>query len=158
MKRSILFFLLLSTIVVACNSPQTRLGSEELAVAQNELNISVASIEIDGMTCEMGCAKFIESKLNGLEGVQQAEVRFKENLAEVKFASSVISANELTAEINKMADSRYSVKEIHVEESTMGSSEGEGVVSERKQLKKVEENQGISFPNIFDAFVRYYAR
>ena len=48
----------------------------------NKQNISLA---ISGMTCEIGCAKTIQSKLSKKEGVLNANVIFKDSIATIEF-------------------------------------------------------------------------
>lgn len=51
---------------------------------------TVASLTIDGMICEMGCAKVIENKLNELDGVSTAEVNFETKTASISFDSKFV--------------------------------------------------------------------
>lgn len=48
-------------------------------------NLETESFAIEGMTCQMGCANAIESKLAGLDGVQEAKVDFENKMATVSF-------------------------------------------------------------------------
>lgn len=48
-------------------------------------NLETESFTIEGMTCQMGCANAIESKLAGLDGVQEAKVDFESKVATVSF-------------------------------------------------------------------------
>lgn len=48
-------------------------------------NLVTAHFTIEGMTCEIGCAKTIESKLAAAEGVGEAKVDFESKIATVTF-------------------------------------------------------------------------
>ena len=61
------------------------------------------SIHISGMTCEIGCAKTIESKLSKKEGVASAEVVFTDSIAEVEFDRTKTSSEDLITFINGIA-------------------------------------------------------
>ena len=61
------------------------------------------SIHISGMTCEIGCAKTIESKLSKKEGVASAKVVFTDSIAEVEFDRTKTSSVDLINFINGIA-------------------------------------------------------
>lgn len=76
-------------------------------------NVQTVSVDIGGMTCQMGCAKLIESKLAKKEGVKNAKVTFKDSVGVISFDSSVISQKEIVNTIEKIADGElYKVKKI----------------------------------------------
>ena len=53
-----------------------------------------ASFKIDGMVCPDGCAKMIEKKLNGMNGVQEAKVNFETKTATVNFDLDQLSSHQ----------------------------------------------------------------
>ena len=61
------------------------------------------SIHISGMTCEIGCAKNIESKLSKKEGVTSAKVIFMDSMAKVEFDRTKTSSEDLITLINGIA-------------------------------------------------------
>ena len=61
------------------------------------------SIAISGMTCEIGCAKTIQSKLSKKEGVTSAKVIFTDSIANIVFDANRISKKELITFINGIA-------------------------------------------------------
>ncbi len=61
------------------------------------------SIHISGMTCEIGCAKTIESKLSKKEGVASAKVVFTDSIAKVEFDRTKTSSEDLITFINGIA-------------------------------------------------------
>ena len=63
-----------------------------------------ASFKIDGMTCAMGCAKTIEKKLAGMDGVQKATVDFDKKEATVEFDGAVLTPEKLYATVEGAAD------------------------------------------------------
>ena len=48
-------------------------------------NLEEVRFEIYGMTCEIGCAKMVEYRLENAKGVDSANVDFKTNLAYISF-------------------------------------------------------------------------
>ena len=71
---------------------------ETLAV--NKQNVSLA---ISGMTCEIGCAKTIQSKLSKKEGVLNAKVVFKDSIANIEFDANTTSKKDLIAFVDGIA-------------------------------------------------------
>lgn len=61
------------------------------------------SLAISGMTCEIGCAKIIQSKLFKKEGVLNAKVIFTDSIANIEFDANATSTKDLIAFINGIA-------------------------------------------------------
>ena len=55
--------------------------------------------EIKGMTCEIGCARLIQSKLYKTEGVTFASVSFSDSSGVITYDANRISAEDLRAVI-----------------------------------------------------------
>lgn len=79
------------------------------AVAKAE----TTSFKIDGMTCAMGCAKTIENKLAGLDGVQKATVDFENKTATVEYDAALLTPEKLVETVEAVADGKtYKVSEV----------------------------------------------
>ncbi|TXE09564.1 heavy-metal-associated domain-containing protein [Seonamhaeicola algicola] len=63
-----------------------------------------AEFTIDGMTCEIGCAKTIEKKLGKMDGVKSAKVDFENKLAMVEFNEAKVTTTSLEETVTKVAD------------------------------------------------------
>lgn len=63
-----------------------------------------AEFTIDGMTCEMGCAKTIEKKIAKMEGVKSATVDFEKKLAVVEYNTALVTPSNLEETVTKVAD------------------------------------------------------
>lgn len=61
------------------------------------------SLAISGMTCEIGCAKTIASKLSKKEGVFDAQVIFKDSIATIEYDANKTSKKELIAFVEGIA-------------------------------------------------------
>ncbi|AQS94730.1 heavy metal transport/detoxification protein [Polaribacter sp. BM10] len=61
------------------------------------------SLAISGMTCEIGCAKTIQSKLSKKEGVIDAKVVFTDSIANIAYDANTTSKSELIAYVNGIA-------------------------------------------------------
>src|SRR5688572_20050005 len=67
-------------------------------------NLEKASFKIEGMSCAVGCAKVIESKLAGLEGVEDATVNFDTKEATVSFDPAKQNKEKLVKTVEGIAD------------------------------------------------------
>ncbi|HLA54759.1 MAG TPA: heavy-metal-associated domain-containing protein [Flavobacterium sp.] len=75
--------------------------------------IETASFHIEGMTCAIGCAKTIEGKLSGLDGVQKATVDFDKKTATVEFDASKQTPEKLVETVEATADGKtYKVSDV----------------------------------------------
>lgn len=63
-----------------------------------------AEFTIDGMTCEIGCAKTIEKKIAKMEGVKYAKVDFDKKLAMVEYNEAKVTPNALEETVTNVAD------------------------------------------------------
>ena len=67
------------------------------AVSEADLaKMQTASFTIDGMTCAMGCAKTIETKLSKMDGIQKAMVDFDKKQATVDFDAAFLNPEKIT--------------------------------------------------------------
>lgn len=71
-----------------------------------------ATMTIEGMTCAIGCAKTIETKLSNLDGVQKAVVDFDKKQATIEYDAKVQTIETLSKTVEAVADGKtYKVKD-----------------------------------------------
>jgi periplasmic mercuric ion binding protein len=107
--KSLLTFGIASTLLFSCKDTANKPASatneanarKEVAVAAKP---ETASFKIDGMTCALGCAKTIETKLSSLEGVQKVIVDFDKKEATVEFDGAVLTPEKLTKAVESTGD------------------------------------------------------
>ena len=115
--KIILAYAFLFVCVLACkNEPKTEIKTIEIDVETTKnfdpnATYSKAEFTIKGMTCEMGCAKTIQKKLAGMEGVKSAKVDFKNELAMVEYDLAKANPASITKTVTSVADS-YSVENM----------------------------------------------
>ena len=63
-----------------------------------------AEFTIEGMTCAIGCAKTIEKKIAGMDGVKSATVDFDRRLAMVEYNDAKVSTASLEETVAKVSD------------------------------------------------------
>ncbi|WP_136667396.1 heavy-metal-associated domain-containing protein [Flavobacterium sp. H122] len=110
--RKLLFVAMASIAIVSCKKEgETAQASPEVATQVKKENKPVAdtkkaTMKIEGMTCAMGCAKTIENKLAGLDGVQKATVDFDAETASIEYDGAVQSIESLSKTIEGVADGK----------------------------------------------------
>lgn len=126
MKNIVLILSIVTLFIVSCGDLATEVETKNTnkkdvvveikEVAQQGENTNYfATIGIDGMTCEMGCAKTIESKLGKMEGVVEAKVDFENTLASIEYDHSKVKAEDFIAIINSIHDGQYAVTKVIVD-------------------------------------------
>jgi copper chaperone CopZ len=88
---------ILYSIAIACFALT---GCKEEVKEVKKENVALA---ISGMTCEIGCAKTIQSKLSKKEGVLDAKVVFTDSIANIEFDGNKTSKKELIAFVSGIA-------------------------------------------------------
>ena len=66
----------------------------------------IATFTIEGMTCEIGCAKTIQEQLASMDGVQNATVDFDKKFATVEFDASKQSPELLLKAVQETGDGK----------------------------------------------------
>lgn len=119
---------LLVLFFISCESrKETKLdlkeASETNVVAQNLRQVKV---DIKGMTCEIGCARLIQSKLYKADGVTFAKISFEDSSGIVKFDQNRISEEGIKKIIEKTAGGDlYSVAAIYEIDIDSQNDEGQ---------------------------------
>ena len=118
-KKAIFLLLAISALlIISCSINNEKgktkdLKSDVLQIAKME----TVSLAISGMTCEIGCAKSIQSKLSKKEGVAAAVVVFTDSIATITFDSNKTSAENLSSFITGIAGGNlYTASEIRLNE------------------------------------------
>lgn len=102
---------LLVFLLIGCGqSNSSEYKDEVLAVADTKVEMI-----IDGMSCQVGCAAYIDEELEKVSGVVSANVSFENKLASITYDNSLISEHDIVSAINSLKDSAYSVASVDVE-------------------------------------------
>ena len=114
MKRPIFYILML--LIVSCTSknPEKKSVSHtpETKVTMSDNNLSNISFQVEGMTCEVGCAARIEKKVAAMEGVATSKVDFEAKTAYVSFDPTTTSFENVKTTIESLGDD-YKVGEAN---------------------------------------------
>lgn len=103
------FITLLAVNIAGCKPTQE--NKTEATEISQPAKLKIASIDIKGMTCEIGCAKTIESKIAKLEGVTASNVNFEAEKGTFTYDSNKASEEKIIKTINNLLDGKtYSAK------------------------------------------------
>ncbi len=86
--KKIIDVLIIALLVISCNK-------------DDEFKSIV--IDIKGMTCEIGCAKLIQSKMYKMAGVSYAEINFEAKKGTITYNSNKININDIVQKIEGIA-------------------------------------------------------
>ena len=98
-KIAAIFVLAIFTLLACNNEPKKTEVKQEITA----VNLQKVSLNISGMTCEIGCAKTIQSKLSKKGGIASAKVIFKDSLAIVEYDANKISKTDIIAFVDGVA-------------------------------------------------------
>ncbi|WP_395054243.1 heavy-metal-associated domain-containing protein [Flavobacterium sp.] len=116
--KAILSFAFASVLLVGCKDKTTVASNDvEKTTSKKEivaaLKPETASFKIDGMVCEIGCAKTIEEKLVKMEGIQEVKVNFETKQATVNFDLDKLTSTDIVKAVETTGDGKtYKVSEI----------------------------------------------
>lgn len=109
-SKSLLVLALSGFMFVSCKNETkptegepTETSTDTTATKVTAENLQTASFTIDGMSCAVGCAKTIEKKLAGLDGVQEAKVDFEKKTATIAYDSAKQTPETLVETVEAVA-------------------------------------------------------
>jgi hypothetical protein len=109
---SFLIISLSSLLLLSCKKAETSqtIIASEIASKPNSKTAAakpaMATFTIEGMTCEIGCAKTIQEQLASMDGVQNATVDFDKKFATVEFDASKQSPELLLKAVQETGDGK----------------------------------------------------
>ena len=118
--KSVFLSLILSCLLIwSCSDEPKKLKSEDGKSGVLQMaKIQTVSFAVSGMTCEIGCAKTIQSKLSKKEGITDAIVVFSDSTATVSFDSSKTSTTDISSFISGIAGGdAYTASELKPKKS-----------------------------------------
>jgi len=133
--------IVLAVIVFGCSQEEQKVTSK----------VMTASMQIEGMVCEMGCAMSIEEKLAEAKGVLSAEVNYEEATCNVEFDESQVSEKEIISLIQSVnGKDHYKVEGFKATGVEAGSSTAGPNTQEAAEKESVIDRiPRLNFPNIF---------
>ena len=100
--------LVIAIIFVSCDTRGKQSDVENPQATHNEkesdgkeADVRTVHLEITGMTCEIGCAKLIQSKLYKTDGVTFAEVHFADSSGVVSYDANRLTEKDLVQAVEQ---------------------------------------------------------
>ena len=102
--RSFFSFICIALLsFTACKEEVKKSEPSEVKKEATIAKMETVSLSISGMTCEIGCARKIQSDLSKADGVASAKVIFADSLATVQFDANTTSKEDLIQLVNGIA-------------------------------------------------------
>lgn len=95
----LVLFLSIFTFTTCKTETPNKVKASEVTVSKTQK----IAFHVSGMTCEIGCAKTIQSKLSKKKGITSAKILFKDSIGLVAFDANTISKEEITSFIDGIA-------------------------------------------------------
>lgn len=144
-KLSVLALVIAGITLVSCKKETAETANAGVAnttASKDVAKAETASFNIEGMTCAMGCAKVIETKLAGLDGVQKATVDFDKKTATIEYDAAVQTPEKLVETVEAVADGKtYKVSNVKSSaDKAMLYQEKQDQEKDKKQVKKSKKS------------------
>jgi mercuric ion binding protein len=160
MKKLLFLSFSLSIFFFSCGDTKTSTNEAELIeipIPQNKIQKEVLAenkvevkMEVEGMTCAMGCAKFIQDKVGGMDGIVTSTVNFENKIATFEFDKSTTTPEAIQQFINNIHEGQYKAKTL-TSDATIDSEASD---KEDESVASVAERINISFPDLFTYFIK----
>lgn len=125
------------------------------------------TMEIEGMSCEMGCGAAIRKELLATDAVERVKFDFKMgrdvNTAEISYDASKISEEKISAIVSEINDKQFKVGEASVKDYEKPEGETKAAASTKHATALSTENSFTQFespdkfriktPNLIDLLV-----
>jgi len=99
--KNLILLITLTFLCASCN--ETKKEASEIKTEEIAANYKTIEVEIEGMTCEIGCARTIQSKLSKVKGITSSKVDFESGKGHFTYDSNKISQNDIVKKINGIA-------------------------------------------------------
>ena len=133
-QMKLLFYFLFSlTLVYSCKQKDEVVVLKRQKLSETKKNTkpkketpnTILELDIEGMTCELGCGGSIRVGVKELGGIHRVRFDFKEGQkkqrAYVSYDSKKVDKNQIIEEIEKLNEGQFIAEEISTEKSTTNS-------------------------------------
>lgn len=97
-----------------CTTEKNSHKEEQVSLVKQPTDLR---LHISGMTCEIGCARTIQSKLSKKAGILSAKVVFADSIATISYDANTLSPQKIITFVNGIAGgSMYTASTISTSE------------------------------------------
>ena len=97
--KHLTLIIILANISISCENKSN--SNKEKVIVQTQ-NYKKMELHIKGMTCEIGCAKIIESKLSKTNGIKFSKVSFIDSIGMIEFDANILSQKDINNVVSKI--------------------------------------------------------
>jgi len=102
--KYLVFISILAALTFSCENKTNSIAKKSIETTKKTPDYKKTEFHIKGMTCEIGCARLIESKLAKTDGVKNVKISFQDSIGMVEFDANKLSQKDLTQVVEKIAD------------------------------------------------------
>jgi Cu+-exporting ATPase len=102
--KNIILLVFIFTISISCKNENRTTKNIIVQKEHKTPEYKKMEFHIKGMTCEIGCARLIESKLSKTKGIKFSKVVFKDSLGMVEYDKNTLNKNDVFNVVEKIAD------------------------------------------------------
>ncbi len=102
--KNIILLFFIFTISISCKNENKTTKNIIVQKEHKTPEYKKMEFHIKGMTCEIGCARLIESKLSKTKGIKFSKVVFKDSLGMVEYDKNTLNKNDVFNIVEKIAD------------------------------------------------------
>ena len=157
--KNLICFILLVALSACSNQPEvvhlrTVKGKKE-QVAKVEAN-ALFTVNLQGMSCEMGCGGSIRQELKATGGVDRVEFDFVEGrkiqTAKISFDDKKISETKMLSILSEMNEKQFKVQKVAIEKlnELKDTSIEAPVEDSEKAIEISDASRSFVLPNLFD--------
>ncbi|WBX73772.1 heavy metal-associated domain-containing protein [Tenacibaculum pacificus] len=95
-----------SFLAIGCKNEAKKENTPKVEKTAAVVDKKDISLNISGMTCEIGCARKIASDLSKKEGVLEANVIFKDSIANIKYDANITNKADLISFIQGIGNGK----------------------------------------------------
>lgn len=136
-QKIVLALAFVSFLAISCKNEAKKEDINKEQKTEVAANTKELSLNISGMTCEIGCAKKIASDLSKKEGVLDAKVIFNDSVATVKYNSNITNKADLIAFVEGIGSGdMYKASETSKKECTAKTDAEKEACKKKATCKK----------------------
>lgn len=148
-KITVMILAGMGVLFTSCKKETTETAKENSTKETKTIaKVETATFNIEGMTCAMGCAKTIETKVANMEGIQKATVDFDKKIATIQYDAAVQSPEKIVELVESVADGKtYKVSNVKsTADKAMFFQDQEKEKKKKKSKKTAEEASTTATP------------
>ncbi|MCT4560462.1 MAG: hypothetical protein N4A41_03715 [Crocinitomicaceae bacterium] len=165
MNRLFAFTLVIALISVSCSeaTPEANTAQNEVKAAEPVKGNRLLTLEIEGMTCVMGCGGSIRKELAATQAIESCEFEFEEgramNTAKISFDKDKITVDKIIEIVSTMNKGQFKVGNNETEDISVNiRTKVEEVPSDKvdDSKLKVSTSTNIEMPNFVEILASFF--